>query len=425
MQEYNRRVVDTQIDMLLSALPAVAIEGPKGVGKTATAERRARTVYRLDDPTQREIAVNDPAILLKAPPPVLIDEWQHAPSTWDAVRRAVDNDASPNRFLLTGSAFSNARPTHSGAGRIVTVRMRPLALSERGLGASTVSLTNLLEGHRLPVSGATDVTLADYTREIVRSGLPGLRHLSGGPLGSQIDSYLERVVQRDVEEQGYRVRKPAQLRRWMEAYAAATAMVANFEKIRDAATSGDGITPARPTADSFREALMQLWLLDPVPGWIPSRNHLSRLTQAQKHHVADPAFAARLLGLGEDALLAGRTGDSRRLPRDGTLLGALFESLVTLSVRVYAQAANAHIHHLRTWDGRREIDLIAERDDHRVLAIEVKLSPTVDDKDVKHLLWLKGELGDDVLDLVVVTTGPCAYRRTDGIAIVPAALLGP
>jgi hypothetical protein len=288
-----------------------------------------------------------------------------------------------------------------------------------------VSLTNLLEGHRLPVSGATDVTLADYTREIVRSGLPGLRHLSGGPLGSQIDSYLERVVQRDVEEQGYRVRKPAQLRRWMEAYAAATAMVANFEKIRDAATSGDGITPARPTADSFREALMQLWLLDPVPGWIPSRNHLSRLTQAQKHHVADPAFAARLLGLGEDALLAGRTGDSRRLPRDGTLLGALFESLVTLSVRVYAQAANAHIHHLRTWDGRREIDLIAERDDHRVLAIEVKLSPTVDDKDVKHLLWLKGELGDDVLDLVVVTTGPCAYRRTDGIAIVPAALLGP
>ena len=114
-----------------------------------------------------------------------------------------------------------------------------------------------------------------------------------------------------------------------------------------------------------------------------------------------------------------------RLPRDGTLLGALFESLVALSVRVYAQGAEAHVGHLRTKGGAREIDLLAVRDDDRVVAIEVKLSATVDDRDVRHLRWLREELGDGVLDAVVVTTGRHAYRRPDGIAVVPAVLLGP
>ena len=112
-------------------------------------------------------------------------------------------------------------------------------------------------------------------------------------------------------------------------------------------------------------------------------------------------------------------------PRDGALLGQLFESLVTLAVRVYAQAAETRVRHLRTREGRQEIDLIVERSDHRVLAIEVKLSASVEDRDVKHLLWLKEKLGADLLDTIMVTTGPQAYRRSDGVAVVPAALLGP
>lgn len=113
-----------------------------------------------------------------------------------------------------------------------------------------------------------------------------------------------------------------------------------------------------------------------------------------------------------------------RSPRDGTLFGQLFESLVTLSVRVYAQAAEAHVRHLRVQDGRHEVDLIVERGDHRVLAMEVKLSASVDDHDVRHLLWLEEQLGDDLLDTVIVTTGEQAYRRADGVAVIPAALLG-
>ena len=135
-------------------------------------------------------------------------------------------------------------------------------------------------------------------------------------------------------------------------------------------------------------------------------------------------LAARLLGLGVGALLDGR-GVAPASPRDGSFLGRLFESLVALSVRIYAQAAEARVMHLRTWAGEREVDLIIERDDQRVLAMEVKLGATVSDREVRHLRWLRDEIGDDLLDAVVITTGPEAYRRSDGIGVVPAALLGP
>ncbi|WP_420625503.1 DUF4143 domain-containing protein [Candidatus Poriferisodalis sp.] len=140
------------------------------------------------------------------------------------------------------------------------------------------------------------------------------------------------------------------------------------------------------------------------------------------HQLADPALAARLLGIGAEALLEGADG-GRSIPRDGTLLGALFESLLTLSVRVYAQANEARVAHLRTRGGEREIDLILERADGRVAALEVKLPATVDDADVRHLRWLADRLGPELLDAAVITTGSEAYRRNDGIGVIPAALL--
>jgi hypothetical protein len=150
---------------------------------------------------------------------------------------------------------------------------------------------------------------------------------------------------------------------------------------------------------------------------------LNRLGQSPKHHLADPALAVRVLGLDGNALLFGEESNTP-VPRDGTLLGNLFESLVTLCVRVYAQTAEANVRHLRLHGGRREIDLIVERGDGKVLAIEAKLGGTVDDEDVKHLRWLQEALGGNLLDAVVVNTGPRAYRRPDGIGVVPAAILG-
>jgi predicted AAA+ superfamily ATPase len=424
MGKYIERIVDRELDELFGALPAIALEGARAVGKTETATRRARTVYRLDDEPQRVVAEADPRLVASGEKPILVDEWQRVPATWDVIRRAVDRDYGPGQFLLTGSASPTAPPTHSGAGRILTLRMRPLTLFERGVGEPTVSLRSLLEGARDPVDGSTEVTLADYVREIVASGFPALRPLPDRARRAQLDGYLRRIVDKDFGQQGLSPRRPATLRRWMTAYAAATSTTASLATIRDAAAGRQEEAPAKQTVQAYREILEQLWMLDPVPAWIPTRNYLSRLSRPPKHQMVDPALAARLLGVDADALLQGKEGGAL-IPRDGPLLGHLFEALATLSVRVFAQAAEARVRHLRLYSGAREVDLIVERPDHRVVAVEVKLSATVRDDDVNDLVWLRESIGDNLLDAVVINTGPRAYRRQDGIAVVPAALLGP
>lgn len=423
MPPYRRRVVDAELDELLAGLPAISLEGPKGVGKTATALRRVRTEHRLDDPGVAEVLTADPSRVVTGEPPILVDEWQRLPAVWDIVRRAVDADRSPGRFFLTGSATPDGPPTHSGAGRIVRLRMRPLAFCERGVADPSVSLSELLAGRRPPLDGHSDIALDGYVDEILVGGFPGLRGLPRRASRAALDGYLDRVVDRDIPEAGVEVRRPATLRRWLTAYAAATATTTSWERIRDAATAGEDTKPARTTTTPYREALERIWILDAVEAWHPSRSPIRRLGVAPRHHLADPALAARLLGVDRDALLRGEGRGPTT--RDGVLLGSLFESLATLSVRVLAQAAEARTSHLRLHGGQREVDLIVERGDGAVLAIEVKLSSTVDDSDVRHLRWLREELGDRVVDAVVITTGTTAYRREDGIGVVPLALLGP
>jgi len=282
---------------------------------------------------------------------------------------------------------------------------------------------DLLNGGRPAIGGDSSLALPDYVEEILASGFPGIRSLPERARRAQLDGYLARIVDRDFPEQGHRVRRPATLRAWLTAYAAATATNASYNTILNAATPGEGDKPAKTTVIGYRDVLTRLWLLDPVDGWSPSRSALTRLQQAPKHHLADPALAARLLGATHDSLLAGDDGPSS--PRSGTLLGALFESLVALSVRVAAQNAEATTWHLRTGNGDHEVDFILQRADHKVVALEAKLTAEVRDKDTVHLRWLAEHLGSDLLDAAIVTTGQYAYRRADGIAVIPLALLGP
>jgi hypothetical protein len=417
---YQPRVLDTELDERTPEFAAIAIEGPKGVGKTETARRRANTEYLLDGPVG-QLARTNPEVVLAGNPPILIDEWQRVPATWDAVRRAVDDGAAPGSYLLAGSASEHG--AHSGAGRIISLRMRSMTLLERGVGEPTISLRALVAGDRPALSGQSDVSLEQYAHEIVASGFPAARTLSMRGVADFLDSYTGRIVEREFEELGRLVRRPETLRRWMVAYAAATATTATFETIRDAATGGEGEKPARTTAQPYRDTLERLFVVDPVPAWVPARNPISRLTGPPKHHLADPALAASLLGANVGALLSAEPVGPA-VVRDGTLLGALFESLVTLSLRVFAQLARARVSHVRTKNGDHEIDLIVERRDGRVLAIEVKLAAVPDDSDVRHLHWLADNIGSDLIDSIVVTAGRHAYRRPDGIGVVPLALLG-
>lgn len=421
---YQRRTIDAELDDLFPELPAIALDGAKGVGKTATATQRVLGQLRLDSSAVRSTVAADPTIVLRRERPVLIDEWQRVPEAWDVIRRAVDDDGFGGQFLLTGSAAPRPGATaHSGAGRIARMRMRPMTLNERQFETPRVSLAHLLEGRRPPLEGETNQGLDDYTEAVVESGLPGIRSLSPRARTVQLTSYLQNAVDRDLPENGIVVRKPELMLDWLRSYAAASSTTASYHQILAAATPGQSDKPSRVTVTSYRDILTQLWLLDPVPAWGPLGTPMSRLQRAPKHHLVDPALGAALLGLSTDAL---SDGEGRPVgPQQGTMLGHLFESLATLCVRVAAQAAPASVGHLRTRNGDHEIDLIVTRPDGKVLAIEIKLSGTIRDRDVRHLHWLREQLGPVLLDGIVVSTGPHAYRRADGIGVVPLALLGP
>ena len=425
VQVYRPRVVDAQQDEYVDRLPAVAIDGPKAVGKTATASRRAATTLALDDPGALERVRADLGAVATAPRPLLLDEWQRYEPVWDAVRRAVDDGAEPGSFLLTGSASPASPQTHSGAGRIVSVRMRPLTLPERGGTTPSVSLTDLLGASPTPLEGATDWRLSDYVHAIVSGGFPGMQHLTPALRAAAMRAYVERIVDRDFPDAGRAVRNPAALRRWLTAFAKATGTTASFETIRDAAAAGHAEPPPRSTVIPYRDTLERIWISDPVSAWWPTRGYgIGRLTGGPKHFLADPALATTLLDLDEDALLEGADAGPP-LPRSGSLLGGLFESLATLTLQVFAQAASATLAHVRTRAGGHEVDFVVTGRGGRSVALEAKLSAVVDDRDVRHLVWLKEQMGPDLRDAVVLTTGQYAYRRPDGIAVVPLALLGP
>ena len=435
---YSPRIIDGELDMLMKGLGAVSIDGAKAVGKTATAMRRAVRTVRLDRPAVADVVRAAPDEALRPPFPVFFDEWQHVPAIWDEVRHLVDDDLTPGLVILAGSAAppAHALPTHTGSGRIVTRRMRPLTISERLEAAGspadsrdTISVGALLTpGPRPLIRGESLWKLSDYAREIIASGFPAIRLLSPALRRAQLDGYVRHLTTRDVQEANGAAANPAAIRRWLLAYAAATATTTSLEKLRDVATAGDGGTSAKATAARYRDALERTFVYDPVLAWKPGGTALSRLGEAPKIHLVDPGLSAHLLGIDEDALMNGASTplvDAVSSVRDGGLFGALFESLVALSMRTYAQATDVEHLYVRTHGGDHEVDGLFVRRDQQCVAYEVKLAGKVTDDDVRHLHWLKKRLGDQLLDSIVVHTGPAAYRRPDGIGVVPAAMLVP
>lgn len=436
MTTYQPRLMDQRLEELLRSVPAVSVEGARAVGKTRTARAHGTTFIAVDDPDERAQLAAIGSRFTTLPSPLVIDEWQRMPELWDRVRRAVDDDPSPGRFLLTGSSTPSQAPTHTGAGRIITLRMRPFSLAERAIETPTVSVGSLL-GSGLgtqdlsaltPIEGYTSVTIDQYVDEICRSGFPAIREQP--PLGrkAQLDGYIEQTLRHDLPEATGGRRRPRSVREWLTAYASAVATTASFSSIAELATRPLSTDMGLATARSYRDHLSGMWLLDPVPGWSPSENEFSRNNLTDKHQLCDPALAARLLGYGPSEVLG--VGhpiltSPRGTPRRPRVLGSLFESLVIQSLQVYAEVLSARVFHLRTKGGLQEIDVILEGADRRVVAFEIKARATPKPEDTKHLRWLRKKIGPRLADAVLVTTGRLAYRDEDGIAVVPAALLGP
>ncbi|UYQ78371.1 DUF4143 domain-containing protein [Glutamicibacter sp. JL.03c] len=421
MAGYQRRIIDDSIDELFPSFAAICLEGARAIGKTSTGRQRAKATLDLDLPEIRQLVQADPKYLSRVDTPVLIDEWQHVPEIWDRVRRLVDSDSTGERFILAGSAAPVGARLHSGAGRIIRFRMRPLSVAERDLATPTVRVRDLLDGVTPDIQGSSDVELHDYVREILASGFPQARQMSDRARRVWLDDYIERVITHDFAEQGHRIRRPELLRGWLRGYASATASATTFTKIGATLDPGESTGPTKKTSIAYRDVLGSLFLLDQVDAWSPQQQILARTALAPKHFLADPAMAARLLNLNEAKLLSAAEPATNN--GDRTRLGDFFEALAALSLQTYAAANDAQVSHFRDHDGRHEIDFIVHRGHAEAVGFEVKLKSSITDHDVRHLLWLKESAPDQIVDLVVINTGAYAYRRPDGVAVIPLALL--
>ncbi len=415
---YRSRIADGLVDEALAALGAVVIEGPRACGKTETARQHVAGEVLLDvDAQARAAAAIDPALVLDGPTPRLLDEWQREPRLWDSVRRAVDERGLPGQFVLTGSARpTDDVPRHSGAGRIAVVHMRPMTLFEQGYSTGTVSLRTLLDGEAT-TSGRCGLDLRAYVGRIVVGGWPGLLGRSEKDASVFVRGWLDGIVEHDLEMAFGVRRDPEMVRRFLRAYAQLVSHPVPLSKVIERARQepADIDAPSRWAAEPYLEALRRLMVVDEVEAWNATLRSRARLMSTPKRHLVDPSLAASLLDCAPERLLG-----------DLNTLGYLFESLATRDLRVYAQANDASVLHYRERGGELEVDLIVERRDGVWAGIEVKLGGDLVDEAAGALVRLMETRAPSPPAALVVLTGTeYAYRRKDGVMVVPLGLLGP
>lgn len=428
---YRPRIADEQLRQMLCRHGAVIIKGARGIGKTTTAEQQAQSVLRLEYEADRERLRRDPDYVLRAAKPLLIDEWQYLPDAMNLVKNAVDRDKTAGQFILTESPYrvAGAGRSHSGIGRVLPLRMYPLAIAERAQAEPSVSVRDLLTPELSEIAGSTDLTKRDYAKMLLESGFPQCQDEFAGISSTFLDAYIDRLVEKDMLAVGEWRRQPSGtlIRSWLRAYAEASATQTRQAKLKQSAHVGDGDLPSRETANYYQETLEALGVIDEQPIWHDST--VKHLKSSSLHHLCDTGLAAYLMGhWTEESLM--RTELDGSAAADQSAFGLLFQSFVTQSVRVYAGASDANVCWLGTTKQggnatQREVDIIVAGPKTSMLAIEVKLANTVEDRDCAHLRWLRQRLGHRWGDGIVIYTGANAYRRDDGIGVVPAALLSP
>lgn len=414
---YRPRIVEEDIRTRSTIAGAIVVEGPKACGKTLTASRFAKTVYRFDtDANARATAQTVPALLFEAPAPILFDEWQLVDSIWNEVKLAADRlTAAPGQYLLAGSATPRDDiKLHTGAGRMSWVRMRPMTLFETGHSTGAVSLRRLFDGDFSPAIN-TSMALPDIVDRIVIGGWPRLLEASVQQAQRWLQDYIKTVCNVDVRRLGTG-RDPAAVRRLLEALGRSVGTSTPVSKL--AVDVGGASGPARhETVAAYLTALERLMLIEDVPAWNPHMRSKARLRTARTHYFVDPSVGVAALRQAPTQLL-----------KDLNATGLHFEALVVRDLRVYSQPMGGTLSTWRDSNGR-EVDIIVTLDDGRWGAFEVKLNPQEADAGAASLLSFAADVdttkaGEPSVLAVLTTTGP-AYRRPDGVVVVPISTLGP
>jgi len=420
-KKYRRRVIDKSIETYLQVCGAICIEGPKWCGKTWTSAFHSNSEFLVGDPTNnfsnRQLAELNPSLILQGDAPRLIDEWQEVPSIWDATRAEVDRRHEKGQIILTGSSTpKNKGIMHSGAGRIVKLRMNTMSLYESGDSSGAVSLSELCKGN-LTMQLLEEASLEKIATYIVRGGWPENVTVSAQNAHLMPRAYMEAVVNEDLNNlEGGVEYNTHKVRLLMRSLARNESTTVSDSSLLNDIQELEGDTMSRNTVAKYLEALDRMFLFNNQAPFSPNLRSSLRVKQSEKRHFSDPAMACALLNITAEKLLS-----------DLNTFGFLFEALVERDLSIYAQSFGARLFHYQDYKGN-EIDAVIELEDGDWCAFEIKLGAKKIDEGAKNLIKVCKDIsanGGKTPKIMCVICGlsNAAYQRPDGVFVVPITAL--
>ena len=421
MDNYMPRLVDKVLINKLKGKGAVLIQGPKWCGKTTTAEQVAGSIVYMDEPERREqnvqLADISPATLLEGDTPRLIDEWQIAPKLWDAVRFAVDHRKGKGHFILTGSSVPPeiSEPSHSGTGRFAWLTMRNMSLFESGESTGEISLSDLFQGKQ-DVAGTNKLDIRQIAYLVCRGGWPDILELEEDIALEAAFDYLDGVVNSDISRIDHVRRDPERARRIMRSYARNQGtQIAYTEIAKD--ISANELSFTDETVASYIKALKRIFVVEDMPAWNPNLRSKTSIRASDTRYFSDSAIAAAALGVGPGDLIS-----------DLKTFGLLFETMCVRDLRIYAEGLNGSVFHYRDRSGLECDAVIHLRSGHYGLA-EIKLGgDRLINEGAENLIKLETMIDSEKMPapsfkMILTGTDRYAYRRPDGVFVVPVGCL--
>lgn len=421
---YRNRIADQLLKEQLEAAGAVLIQGAKWCGKTTTAVQQAKSIIYMNDPSQSanyiHLAETNISLLLEGDTPLLIDEWQLVPQLWDAARFTIDQRRKTGQFILTGSAVpvDRSKITHTGTGRFAWLTMRPMSLWESEESNGKVSLNSLFNGD-VQDCRAPGYDLKRIAYLTCRGGWPGALDLSEKASLKQAYNYLDAVSEQEISDVDSTRRDPMLTKRLLRSYARHQGSQASVASIlNDILTNENGST-TEATITSYMKALEKIFVIENMPAWNPNLRSKAAIRTSDTRYFVDPSVAAAALRLGPSDLIA-----------DLNTFGLLFETLAVRDLRVYADALDGDVFHYRDKNGLECDAVLHLRNGHYGL-IEVKIGGEKwIEQGAKNLLSLSKIIDTEKMYepsfmMVLTAVGDFAYRRKDGIYVVPITCLKP
>ena len=420
--EYKHRIADGILEKKLRSKGAVLIEGPKWCGKTTTAEQQARSILYMDNPASFEsnlqMAEIDPGILLEGDTPRLVDEWQLAPKLWDTMRFEVDHRHQVGQFILTGSAVPSDEESmkHSGTGRFSWLTMRPMSLYESGESNGKVSLSPLFES-RENIVATNSLRIDDIAFLICRGGWPFACSLQGDAALAQAFDYVDAVIKKDVSRVDGTNRNITTTRLLMRSYARNQGSQATIGTIVADMMTNDENEIGIKTAGSYLDALRKIFVIEDSEAWNPNLRSKTAIRTANTRYFIDPSIGTAVLGLGPKDLI-----------NDLNTMGLFFETLCVRDLRIFADALDGQVFHYRDKSGL-ECDAVIHLRNGRYGLVEIKLGgDRLINEGASNLLALVDKINTDKMKepsflMVLTGTGDFAYRRKDGVYVVPIGCL--